>query len=247
MDHGECQRCKAFQLTSSRGGWPACSRALFWPRRYFNSHPHEEDDYQDTDPSVNWDISTHILTRRMTSISDSQPTIRNISTHILTRRMTLPVLSESYSLYISTHILTRRMTLLQYYKENTLWFQLTSSQGGWRSRSKILIRRNPFQLTSSQGGWLPRRSRRLSVSYFNSHPHKEDDRTLQRNQQCIIISTHILTRRMTISTVKMQLNRQYFNSHPHKEDDQPQDTRTAEGVHFNSHPHKEDDSNFKQK
>ena len=33
---------------------------------YFNSHPHEEDDIRDMREVINGDISTHILTRRMT-------------------------------------------------------------------------------------------------------------------------------------------------------------------------------------
>ena len=34
--------------------------------RYFNSHPHEEDDKNIIPYAVNNDISTHILTKRMT-------------------------------------------------------------------------------------------------------------------------------------------------------------------------------------
>ena len=35
--------------------------------RYFNSHPHEEDDYGHLATGTLKDISTHILTKRMTS------------------------------------------------------------------------------------------------------------------------------------------------------------------------------------
>ena len=78
------------------------------------------------------------------------------------------------------------------------------------------------------------------------------------------ISTHILTKRMTVfppwfrlrikifqltsSRRGWQLLRvlptdfQHFNSHPHEEDDESrQDLRTWR-KHFNSHPHEEDDS-----
>ena len=54
-----------FQLTSSRRGWPdirICHR-LQW---HFNSHPHEEDDDSLRLLDCHTDISTHILTKRMT-------------------------------------------------------------------------------------------------------------------------------------------------------------------------------------
>ena len=56
-----------------------------------------------------------------------------------------------------------------------------------------------FQLTSSQGGWQPTGFRSEPISYFNSHPHKEDDIERGERSMAVIISTHILTRRMTES------------------------------------------------
>ena len=56
-----------FQLTSSRRGWQdACTRKM--SRKYFNSHPHEEDDVPSIPRQVVVAISTHILTKRMTAI-----------------------------------------------------------------------------------------------------------------------------------------------------------------------------------
>ena len=77
----------SFQLTSSRRGWRNDGRSCSW-RIYFNSHPHEEDDGRhagfckeyshfnshphEEDDFLGWicflcsDISTHILTKRMT-------------------------------------------------------------------------------------------------------------------------------------------------------------------------------------
>ena len=56
-----------------------------------------------------------------------------------------------------------------------------------------------FQLISSQGGW---RSAAAACSphtgSFNSHPHKEDDRRISVLPDWMHLSTHILTRRMTI-------------------------------------------------
>ena len=39
----------------------------------------------------------------------------------------------------------------------------------------------------------------ISWSYFNSHPHEEDDSLIQNREWWIYISTHILTKRMTIT------------------------------------------------
>ena len=77
--------------------------------------------------------------------------------------------------------------------------------------------------------------------YFNSHPHEEDDESYRENPVFRVISTHILTKRMTrwkwlldtwpyISThiLTKRMTRHFplflllyhhFNSHPHEEDD----------------------------
>ena len=60
---------------------------------------------------------------------------------------------------------------------------------------------------------------RTEETYFNSHPHKEDDRRKEGR------------RKMT----------EHFNSHPHKEDDGSVTPMIVSSFHFNSHPHKEDD------
>ena len=120
-------------------------------------------------------ISTHILTRRMTYISNHCSVPGVISTHILTRRMTFSkssldwralfqltssrggwhnALSLSDVLYnISTHILTRRMTYLNACADSLALFQLTSSRGGWHNFFRYHIHQVVFQLTSSRGGW----------------------------------------------------------------------------------------------
>ena len=103
--------------------------------------------------------------------------------------------------------------------KTTIVFQLTSSRGGWLYSlwiikpyhiisTHILTRRmtiplekmkfrNTFQLTSSRGGWLPTTFAVLNFLYFNSHPHEEDDFDSRTRNRRNIISTHILTRRMT--------------------------------------------------
>ena len=142
-----------FQLTSSRGGWPFLCF-------FYNSA---------------CNISTHILTRRMTLLIqfhrhlllhfNSHPheeddnrtgdcyNLGSISTHILTRRMTKTFHIIAYDRYISTHILTRRMTPL----------------------TKYVGAPDVFQLTSSRGGWLYQHLVWIHNFYFNSHPHEEDD------------------------------------------------------------------------
>ena len=54
---------------------------------------------------------------------------------------------------------------------------------------------------------------------FNSHPHEEDDGAFLFAPSIYIISTHILTKRMTILSNRMYHQTRYFNSHPHEEDD----------------------------
>ena len=56
-----------FQLTSSRRGWQKVD-VQFIETWNFNSHPHEEDDHNENKYSTVWNISTHILTKRMTAI-----------------------------------------------------------------------------------------------------------------------------------------------------------------------------------
>ena len=96
-------------------------------------------------------FSTHILTRRMTTLTREQYLAENFSTHILTRRMTNSIeIDKTENLFnshphkeddecngcnwfcidFSTHILTRRMTLWEKLQGTVDAFQLTSSQGG---------------------------------------------------------------------------------------------------------------------
>ena len=99
-------------------------------------------------------------------------------------------------------------------------FQLTSSRRGWQSSpdpslwlcsisTHILTKRmtevvfffpcfTVFQLTSSRRGWPPSFRLLSHLRYFNSHPHEEDDdSSCVHRDSCRIISTHILTKRMT--------------------------------------------------
>ena len=186
-----------------------------------------------------------------------------ISTHILTRRMTTPCFCWFLTRAISTHILTRRMTTYLGDYNSDMSFQLTSSRGGWHGQVPRLLKDKVFQLTSSRGGWLRALLNRLIRKYFNSHPHEEDDNQHQCYNFSFHISTHILTRRMTAYSCScgvsfiFQLTSsrggwlqkgkegdeiEYFNSHPHEEDDTPVALSSSDNENFNSHPHEEDDS-----
>ncbi len=99
----------AFQLTSSQGGWhifhwTVLLHILFnshphkeddnkiclkqQKKKFFNSHPHKEDDQACKATVLSNNFSTHILTRRMTSVRTVRTHAKRFSTHILTRRMT---------------------------------------------------------------------------------------------------------------------------------------------------------------
>ena len=121
---------------------------------YFNSHPHEEDDDSLRLLNCHADISTHILTKRMTITAVFFQKTTDISTHILTKRMTLEKVLTSSEKKISTHILTKRMTYC--------WMMNSSVSTYFNSHPHEEDDNNP------DGGNSVRR-------YFNSHPHEEDD------------------------------------------------------------------------
>ena len=75
-------------------------------------------------------ISTHSLTRRLTTVRNFCIIISYISTHSLTRRLTVNGVAEKDVDYISTHSLTRRLTVTRLHISETRIFQLTASQGG---------------------------------------------------------------------------------------------------------------------
>ena len=210
---------------------------------HFNSHPHKEDDIVDRVCNVAYCISTHILTRRMTSaLCHRKPHLLFQLTSSQGGWRYADKVYEGDN-FISTHILTRRMTYCLIFYRIPSIFQLTSSRGGWRWRKKqiyetrtisthILTRRMTkqqsiqiiqpwiFQLTSSRGGW---RNYYLCIMCnnrnFNSHPHEEDDSSEISGSPPAIISTHILTRRMTEVLPLLHVSLLHFNSHPHEEDD----------------------------
>ena len=187
-----------FQLTSSRRGW-RLTRWSIVQESYFNSHPHEEDDDDTISKMRGETISTHILTKRMTSRACSIWHDKSISTHILTKRMTV---SESTRKerrkYFNSHPHEEDDIRFRNIWRTASAFQLTSSRRGWHEGDTESLKVMAFQLTSSRRGWLFFRAQRIWKGYFNSHPHEEDDKELWQLFLEESISTHILTKRMTI-------------------------------------------------
>ena len=56
-------------------------------------------------------------------------------------------------------------------------------------------------------------------SYFNSQPHEEADGIQNTASTCSYISTHSLTKRLTLENIIAWLNSCNFNSQPHEEAD----------------------------
>ena len=121
---------------------------------------------------------------------------------------------------ISTHILTKRMTESPELHRCRVIFQLTSSRRGWPYQSNRHGEGLVFQLTSSRRGWPD-----IFLSFFFCiiiSTHILTKRMTKKDVYVFVrkyISTHILTKRMTISVICNCISDNYFNSHPHEEDD----------------------------
>ena len=191
------------------------------PFQYFNSHPHEEDDVTPFKVMLfMFGISTHILTKRMTYVHCNLRNEEIISTHILTKRMTAPSFTANCE-YLFQLTSSRRGWLFEGMKYNSgKPFQLTSSRRGWPIPTVFPSVFLTFQLTSSRRGW-----------HF---PHVF-------LISWIIISTHILTKRMTSKAEKIFLS-SVFQLTSSRRGWQRQRKTKPLGKHFNSHPHEEDDA-----
>ena len=121
----------AFQLTASRRGWRAWSNVLHG----------------------SWHISTHSLTKRLTSL-----------------RLSCFVLSD-----ISTHSLTKRLTSSKLDNTQSIIFQLTASRRGWQCFQLLHnvqdhFNSQPHEEADRHPWWKP-----CMDIYFNSQPHEEAD------------------------------------------------------------------------
>ena len=99
-----------------------------------------------------------------------------------------------------------------------------------------------FQLTSSRRGWLPIIVKMEYQTYFNSHPHEEDDVSFfnlcftfvtfqltssRRGWLCFLPTSYwwmvfqlTSSRRGWLQPCVFASTWEYFNSHPHEEDDE---------------------------
>ena len=165
-----------FQLTSSRRGWRECT------------FPY----------SILEQISTHILTKRMTVRVVISLFVFHISTHILTKRMTLSLYKTlDWNIHFNSHPheeddnCNLRLCFCSFY------FNSHPHEEDDHMEHFLIETMRLFQLTSSRRGW----QRKIHVFqrgfYFNSHPHEEDD----------------------ISFIFKNSTVLHFNSHPHEEDD----------------------------
>ena len=172
----QLQEVRIFQLTSSRRGWPFIL-APHCLQKHFNSHPHEEDDNKcKSEMQGNVYFNSHPHEEDDGFLSAHMEVIY-ISTHILTKRMTTLLYYNMVlrAEIISTHILTKRMTELVVDHIDGNVFQLTSSRRGWPEEFNEKYDNIIFQLTSSRRGWQKLRQLVNSNLNFNSHPHEEDD------------------------------------------------------------------------
>ena len=124
---------------------------------------------------LDFNISTHSLTKRLTFIKQQPSFSGSISTHSLTKRLTGSEWSVVFGTEISTHSLTKRLTGTANGDTKITVFQLTASRRGWRSAclcqtSAVYISTHSltkrltftiiekffwliFQLTASRRGW----------------------------------------------------------------------------------------------
>ena len=99
-----------------------------------------------------------------------------------------------------------------------------------------------FQLTSSRRGWRTVICCAGLNSVISTHIlTKRMTLMAEKIRKTGHISTHILTKRMTPPSCHRTSLRGHFNSHPHEEDDESVRRRWRSSKNFNSHPHEEDD------
>ena len=175
-------------------------------QRYFNSPPHKKNHIATTMiNTVFFKISTHILTKRMTIIHSFAAPAIYISTHILTKRMTDGFPTFCILCVISTHILTKRMTTLQQLVRlseryfNSHPHEEDDPDAAWQSATYCYFNSHPHE--EDDNLW---RERYQQKEHFNSHPHEEDDLSWYSINWTLSISTHILTKRMTIRSWEVE-------------------------------------------
>ena len=210
-----------FQLTASRRGWRDCGKKgrcdndisthsltkrlttadiEYLPEmENFNSQPHEEADQYASHHQLPPDISTHSLTKRLTGTS-----LRNYHT----------------GLYFNSqpHEEADQVFPLDWQPRKA--FQLTASRRGWLialKRGEILNNFN--SQPHEEADDVPAGGSVYGFTHFNSQPHEEADCKKGVTWKPSVISTHSLTKRLTVSLGLMSKSFTYFNSQPHEEAD----------------------------
>ena len=122
-----------------------------------------------------------------------------ISTNSLTKRLTnIGVTTSQQMIHFNSQpheeadaiVAARRMVQKE--------FQLTASRRGWREVWQRKISKQSFQLTASRRGWQDSFSGLVKQGNFNSQPHEEADEMIMYSVTLICISTHSLTKRLTV-------------------------------------------------
>ena len=99
----------------------------------------------------------------------------------------------------NSHAHEERDLFQQYNELNTCKFQLTRSRGAWLFLIHVAILSKKFQLTRSRGAWLSLVCIWSAENKdFNSHAHEERDPLPLGTSPTLRISTHTLTRSVTI-------------------------------------------------
>ena len=211
-----------FQLTASQGGWLIFATCLLFLINYFNSQPHKEADlvwhrlrgiypYFNSQPHKEADHGEEV-----------EVAVWEISTHSLTRRLTTRPCESSGNAFISTHSLTRRLTIQACtLSDMPSAFQLTASQGGWH-QCWYCSEYAEYISTHSLTRRLTEAFLELLVltGHFNSQPHKEADIIWSR---LLIPEVHFNSqphKEADGASWSIWATLVYFNSQPHKEADQ---------------------------
>ena len=144
-------------------------------------------------------ISTHSLTRRLTSVTPSRFLHFSISTHSLTRRLTSSPyyhLNSGYNFNSQPHkeadSICRRLRCTENISTHSLTRRLTGRPHG-RYTADSHFNSQPHKEADCSGSYV-----RTDQNHFNSQPHKEADEVYSFPRITSIISTHSLTRRLTI-------------------------------------------------
>ena len=122
-------------------------------RRHFNSQPHKEADETYKNGAKVQEISTHSLTRRLTTCTGMSENHKGISTHSLTRRLTDLVSLIPFSrMYFNSQPHKEADGRYSRYLTAILYFNSQPHKEADDTGEYYEYDRKEFQLTASQGG-----------------------------------------------------------------------------------------------